>query len=65
MDEYAFVKGLAENPEVIPILKQAHETKNFGGVWHTDTACPDRPPMAKMLIARELDTSKNPRLSAG
>ena len=54
VDEYPFVTGLPENPKVIPILKLAHEKKNFGGVWHADTAYLQRPPMATMLIAREL-----------
>ncbi len=52
--EYPFVKGIAENPKVIPVLKLEHETHNFGGVWHSDTAYLQQPPMATMLIAREL-----------
>ena len=52
--EYPFVKGLAENPKVIPILKLEHETVNFGGVWHSDTAYLNEPPAATMLIAREI-----------
>ena len=51
--EYPFVKGLDGYPEIIAVLKQAHETTNFGGIWHTDTAYLDTPPMATMLIARE------------
>ncbi|WP_207541222.1 TauD/TfdA dioxygenase family protein [Sabulicella rubraurantiaca] len=52
--EYPFVKGLEEAPEVIPVMKLEHEKVNFGGVWHTDTAYLDRPPMATMLVAREI-----------
>jgi taurine dioxygenase len=52
--EYPFVKGLDEFPEIIPVLKLAHETVNFGGIWHSDTAYLDAPPMASMLIAREV-----------
>jgi taurine dioxygenase len=52
--EYPFVKGLAEAPEVIPVVKLESETVNFGGLWHSDTAYLDRPPMATMLIAREV-----------
>ena len=52
--EYPFIKGLAEPPEVIPVVKLEHETVNFGGLWHSDTAYLDRPPMATMLIAREV-----------
>ena len=52
--EYPFVKGLPEAPEVIPVVKLEHERANFGGLWHTDTAYLDHPPMATMLIAREV-----------
>jgi taurine dioxygenase len=52
--EYPFIKGLAEAPEVIPVVKLETETVNFGGLWHSDTAYLDRPPMATMLIAREV-----------
>ena len=52
--EYPFVKGLDEHPEIIPVLKLTHETVNFGGIWHSDTAYLEQPPMASMLIAREV-----------
>ncbi len=50
---YPFLKGLPEAPEVIPVAKLEHERVNFGGLWHTDTAYLEAPPMATMLIARE------------
>jgi taurine dioxygenase len=52
--EYPFVKGLPDHPMIIPVLKLPHERHNFGGVWHTDTAYLPAPPMATMLIAREI-----------
>ena len=52
--EYPFVKGIEGHPLIIPVLKLAHEKVNFGGIWHTDTAYLEVPPMASMLIAREL-----------
>jgi taurine dioxygenase len=52
--EYPFVKGLPDYPEIIPVLKLEHERVNFGGVWHSDTVYLDVPPMASMLVAREL-----------
>ena len=51
---YPFLKGLEEAPEVIPVAKLEHEKVNFGGLWHTDTAYLESPPMATMLIAREV-----------
>jgi taurine dioxygenase len=52
--EYPFVKGLDECPQIIPVLKLEHETINFGGIWHSDTAYLDVPPMGSMLVAREV-----------
>jgi taurine dioxygenase len=52
--EYPFVKGLEEFPEIIPVLKLEHEKVNFGGIWHSDTTYLDVPPMASMLVAREV-----------
>ena len=52
--EYPFIKGIEGFPEIIPVVKLEHETKNFGGIWHTDTAYLDTPPMATMLIARKV-----------
>jgi taurine dioxygenase len=52
--EYPFVKGLPDFPEIIPVLKLENEKVNFGGVWHSDTTYLDVPPMASMLVAREV-----------
>lgn len=52
--EYPFVKGLPGFPHVIEVKKLEHERANFGGVWHSDTAYLDEPPMGSMLLAREI-----------
>jgi taurine dioxygenase len=52
--EYPFVKGIAGFPEVIEVKKLEHEKHNFGGIWHSDTAYLDEPPMGSMLLAREV-----------
>jgi alpha-ketoglutarate-dependent taurine dioxygenase len=51
--EYPFVKGLEGFPHITPVIKLEHEKINFGGLWHSDTAYLERPPMATMLVARE------------
>ena len=51
--EYPQLKGLPECPLVTPVIKLEHERVNFGGVWHSDTAYLERPPMASMLYAIE------------
>jgi taurine dioxygenase len=52
--EYPMVKGLEEYPQIAPVIKLAHETANFGGFWHPDTAYMTEPSKATMLVAREL-----------
>jgi len=52
--EYPFVKGIDGYPEIIEVLKLPDETVNFGGIWHSDTVYLDVPPMASMLLAREV-----------
>jgi taurine dioxygenase len=52
--EYPFVKGIEGFPEIIEVKKLEHETVNFGGLWHSDTAYLAKPPMASMLLAREI-----------
>lgn len=52
--EYPFVKGLEGYPLITPVVKLEHETVNFGGVWHSDTTYLEEPPMATLLVAREV-----------
>lgn len=52
--EYPFVKGIEGFPEIISVAKLPHETVNFGGVWHSDTTYLHEPPMATLLVARDV-----------
>ena len=52
--EYPLIKGLPDFPDVIEVSKFENEKANFGGVWHTDTAYLELPPMGSMLLAREV-----------
>ena len=51
---YPFVPGIEGHPEIIEVKKLPHETVNFGGIWHSDTTYLQQPPMATMLVAREI-----------
>ncbi len=51
---YPMVAGVPEEPHVIEVLKREDETVNFGGLWHTDTAYLERPPMGSLLYALEV-----------
>src|SRR5579863_3586980 len=52
--EYPFVKGIDGFREIINVAKLEHEKINFGGVWHSDTTYLQEPPMATLLVAREV-----------
>jgi len=52
--EYPLMKGISGFPEIVEVKKLEDEKVNFGGVWHSDTAYLEVPPMASMLVAREV-----------
>ena len=52
--EYPFLNGIDGFPEITAVIKREDERVNFGGLWHSDTAYLDEPPMGTMLIAREV-----------
>jgi taurine dioxygenase len=54
LEDYPFVAPLPDHPKVIPIVKEADETSNFGGGWHTDLIYRPVPPMGTMLYAVEV-----------
>ncbi|MEM7255319.1 MAG: TauD/TfdA family dioxygenase, partial [Pseudomonadota bacterium] len=51
---YAFAEGLPERPEVVEIIKEPSEAKNFGGVWHSDQPYLERPPCVTILHAKDV-----------
>ena len=54
IDRYPMVTGMPGYPDIVEIIKYEHETVNFGGLWHSDTAYLERPPMGSILYAREV-----------
>ena len=50
---YPFTQGDPVHPEITVILKEADQTSNFGGMWHSDTTYKADPPMGTILMARE------------
>jgi taurine dioxygenase len=50
-----FMKSPTGFPEIIEVVKEAHEKVAFGSVqWHSDNSFLDRPPMMSLLHAKEL-----------
>jgi taurine dioxygenase len=52
--EYPMLRGLDGYPLIVPVVKLAHERVNFGGLWHSDTAYLETPPIGATLLAREI-----------
>jgi taurine dioxygenase len=50
---YPFVTGIEGYPYIFDVVKEEHETVNFGGNWHSDTAYLREPPAATLLYALE------------
>ena len=61
---YPFLPGIDGYPEIIAVTKLPHEQINFGGIWHSDTAYLDEPPMATTLLAREVPSAGGDTLFA-
>jgi len=51
-----YVAGLEDDPEVIAVLKEAHEGNSgvFGGAWHSDFSFLEVPPAGSVLNAVEI-----------
>jgi taurine dioxygenase len=53
---YPFVTGIEGFPFIFEVVKEEHETVNFGGNWHSDTTYLSQPPLATLLYALETPT---------
>ena len=51
---HPYVRGLAGLPEIIEIVKEPEETRNWGAGWHADLTFMERPPGGAVLYGREL-----------
>lgn len=61
---YPFAKGMADHPEITPLIKEPHQTSSFGAMWHADTTYKADPPKATMLMAVEVPTARGDTLFA-
>ncbi len=61
---YPFVEGMADQPEVVEVVKREDEAINFGGLWHTDTSYLETPPLGSILYAKEVPSSGGDTLFA-
>jgi taurine dioxygenase len=49
-----FVEGMENREEVLEVRKEEHETRNFGGSWHTDVSYLERPALGSVLYAQDV-----------
>jgi taurine dioxygenase len=49
-----FIKSPETRPELMVVVKDAHETHAFGNVWHSDSTFLEKPPLASFLYSREV-----------
>ncbi|HEX4880799.1 MAG TPA: TauD/TfdA family dioxygenase, partial [Porticoccaceae bacterium] len=54
LEKYPFLPGIEGYPLIAPVLKLAHETVNFGGLWHSDTTYLETPAAGATLYAIEI-----------
>jgi taurine dioxygenase len=52
--EDPFVVAPPGHPEVMVLIKEPSETKNFANMWHTDSTFLERPPLGSSLYAVEV-----------
>jgi taurine dioxygenase len=64
LNVYPFVQGFEEQPEVFAIVKDKHEERNFGDIWHSDTTYLENPPLGTMLCAKEVPAAGGDTLLA-
>ncbi len=62
--DYPMLKGMADHPQIVEVKKLPRERHNFGGVWHSDTAYLETPPIGAMLLARVVPESGGDTLFA-
>ena len=49
-----YIAGMRDYPDIIEIIKEPGEQYNWGGQWHADLTCLEKPPMGSILYAHEV-----------
>ncbi len=51
---HPYVAALDGHREILEVLKDEDDAKNFGGLWHIDMSFLEAPPLGSMLYAKEV-----------
>ena len=51
---HPFTVPMEGHPEVIEIIKEPNERRNFGDTWHTDLSVLEEPPLGSIIYAHEV-----------
>lgn len=54
LEAHPFVQSLDGIPEIIEIIKEPDEHKNWGGPWHSDVTFKEEPSIGAVLYARDV-----------
>ncbi|MFC3070740.1 TauD/TfdA dioxygenase family protein [Phenylobacterium soli] len=54
LNVHPYVKGMADHPEVMEIIKEPTDRINFGGGWHSDMSFLERPAIGSILYGVEI-----------
>jgi len=54
LDVHPFIESVPGVPEVVAVVKEADEERNFGGGWHSEVSFYERPAMGTLLYAVEV-----------
>lgn len=54
MDRHPFMIPADEDPDILPVLKEAEDRVNVGGMWHSDVTFQECPALGSILYAKEL-----------
>jgi taurine dioxygenase len=54
LNQHPYIAGMRDYPDIIEIIKEPREQRNWGGQWHADLTCLEKPPMGSILYAHEV-----------
>src|SRR5690606_13843953 len=54
LNVHPYVATQGGDPELLEVVKEKKDKRNFGGVWHADLSFLPEPPLGSILYAKEV-----------